>query len=199
MRICGKLGVHSVLSAGQSTYRKGMAGAAARWWGIGRRDTLPKARKNPVGRANGAKAAKDEDLEASASTDGAVDARDASAASDAADAAAALLDAGPCKKKPVVQERKSEAGQGSAGRKERGAGSSHVTSSHGTSSHCTSSHGTSSHVVSVAQPPAAAFNYQNSKCSGCVLHWVSVICFADTRQEVKTCKHIMRQMHLDDR
>ena len=182
-----KLGVHSVLSAGQSINRKGMAGAAARWWGIGRRDTLPKVRKNPVGRANGAEAADDEDLEASASTDGAVYARDASAA----EATAALSDSGPCKKKPVVQEKKSEAGQGSAGRKERGDGSSHVTSSHGTSSHGTSSHGTSSHVVSVAQPPAAACNYQNSKCSGCVLHWVSVICFADTRRDVQTCRNIM--------
>ena len=172
-----KLGVHSVLSAGQSINRKGMAGAAARWWGIGRRDTLPKVRKNPVGRANGAEADVDEDLEASASTDGAVYARDASAA----EATAALSDSGPCKKKPVVQERKSEAGQGSAGRKERGDGSSHVTSSHGTSSH----------VVSVAQPPAAACNYQNSKCSGCVLHWVSVICFADTRRDVQTCRNIM--------
>ena len=149
MRICGKLGTHSLLSAGQLINRKGMAGAAARWWGIGRRDMLPKVRKNPVGRSRGAEAADDEDLEASASTDGAVDACDVSAA----DAAAALSDAGPCRKKPVVQERKSEAGQGSAGRKERGAGSSH---------------GTASHVVSVAQLPAAASNYQNSKCTGCV-------------------------------
>ena len=154
--------MHSVLSAGQPTYRKGMAGAAARWWGIGRRDTLPKARKKPVGHANGAEAADDEDLEASASTDGAVDERDASAA----DGAAALSDAGPCKRKPVVQERKSDAGQGSAGRKERVC----------VERRAGSSHGTSSHMVSVAQAPAAPFNYHNSKCTGCVWHWVSVIC-----------------------